>query len=138
MWKTVKRCGRCGDDLRDPAASGEHIAAVACATNLQGVGEGVHPGDPLETVGDKGVPQQRHALGSRGSNVHFGAGSRTAELERQSRGAGCPFMATGGGLVASTGKSYCGGAGNYWRAVSPRLPDRWIERSPTVLSERSS
>jgi transposase len=34
--------------------AGEHIAAVACTTNNEEVGERVHPEGPVEAVGDKG------------------------------------------------------------------------------------
>ena len=34
--------------------AGEHIAAVACATNNEAVGERVHPEGPVDAVGDKG------------------------------------------------------------------------------------
>jgi transposase len=46
--------GDTGTILETLPQAGENIAAVACATNNQEVGERVHPEGPVETVADKG------------------------------------------------------------------------------------
>jgi hypothetical protein len=63
--------------------AGEHIAAIAGATNHPEAGERVHAEGPREGGHRQGTSQQRHAAGvggSRSSNLYLGTGSWTASL----------------------------------------------------------
>ncbi len=118
--------------------AGEHIAEVACATNYEEVGERVHPEGPVEVVGDKGYHSNDtlKALGE--AEVRVTSRSRAVDggVGRTNRRRSQRCTATGGAFAASTEKSCCDGAGNFWNAVSPMPMRRAVCDAHTCAGEK--